>query len=230
MFKLKLTNKKTYGEVAQPNPIRWRILLRNGDNMTDQSGKFKCKDFFNDVLAYYHTKTSFNMYSFENNVEFNTEGLYVLLTEIEDNPRFIKNICDGINQRLQKELGVQLSLFEQKKGSIILLIPHALFKNTYLISLVTLLIRVCNNDITFSCWEDFFLEDSPLLTIETSILKDSKLFVKTQGFITPKAGEDCWFYATWGISSKTIDGKVSSNSGVIHNNGIASWYSATINS
>ena len=49
MFKIKNTHKITYSEVGQPNPLRWRIMLRRKDTLHSQSGLIKCKDFFNDV-------------------------------------------------------------------------------------------------------------------------------------------------------------------------------------
>ena len=51
MFKLTLTHNNKYSEIPQPNPMRWRIMLRDKKELISQSGLIRCRDFFNDLVA-----------------------------------------------------------------------------------------------------------------------------------------------------------------------------------
>jgi len=41
-----------YAEMPQPNPLSWRIMHKRGDTLVSQSCPIRCKDFFNDVVAW----------------------------------------------------------------------------------------------------------------------------------------------------------------------------------
>ena len=45
----------SYSEVPQTNVLRWTVLFNQGDGVfKPQTKEFKCKDFFNELVAKYH--------------------------------------------------------------------------------------------------------------------------------------------------------------------------------
>src|SRR5215217_7220298 len=70
-------------EVGQTNPLRWVVLHRTDEEtFVAQTTGFKCKDYFNDLVAKYHGH-ELSIYGFSTaKVEVNEEGLYVQLKNI----------------------------------------------------------------------------------------------------------------------------------------------------
>lgn len=219
MFSFNITHNQTYGEVPQANPLRWRIMLREKRVLHSQSSLIKCKDFFNDVVAWKNAQKEFKIYSFDNKVKFNRAGLYLLLTGISSVRKFKKNI-EVLNQRIQQDLGTKLSIYSVKRGSVVLHIPNGLWTSTYRISLVTMLIRVCNYDVLFTDWDSFFAPESPLNTIEVAFKAEAKGLTQQQGFKEPKKAAGCWYFASHGYTSASDKDILPS---VVHNNGAQSW-------
>ena len=220
MFKTKITHKTSYSEVPQPNPLRWRIMYRDKDILTSQSGLIKCKDFFNDMVAYQNAKLKFHIYGFKNDVKFNRYGVYLLLTGIADRDKFFANL-DVLNARIEQDLGTKVSYYKASRGKnrAIVHIPKPLWKSTYYISLVTMMIRLCNYNYSYQKWEDFFNKDAPINTVDTAFNDKAKALTKEQGFALPQA-KDYWFFARFGFNSGS--NKPMSNS-IIHNNGCSDW-------
>ena len=220
MFKTKITHKNTYSEINQPNPLRWRIMHREKDTLTSQSGLIKCKDFFNDVVAYKNAEHKFSIYGFKNEIKFNRYGVYFLLIKIADRDKFFANL-DVLNQRLQQDLDTKVSYYKAARGKdrAIIHIPNPLWKSTYYISLVTMLIRLCNYNYEYKEWEDFFKPDAPMNTVDGAFNDKAKALTKTHGFALPQA-KDYWYYARYGFTSQSNKPLSSS---VIHNNGCSDW-------
>lgn len=223
MFKLNITHKNTYSEMGQPNPMRWRLMFHEENTLSSQSGLIACKDFFNDVVAWKHIKQAFNIYRFDNQVNFNEEGMYLLLTKIADETRFVKSIENAINPQLMEDLGVEITCYQQGKGQVVILLPHELWKSTYHISVVSMMIRLCNYDVSYTCWEDFFKEDMPINTIENAFSTEAKKFVKAYGFYLPAKFQGYWYFARNGFTSKSNKDIIPT---IIHNNGATSWTEA----
>jgi len=222
MFKLDITHNTKYGEVAQVNPLRWRIMHRDKKTLTSQSGLIKCRDFFNDVVAWKQAQYKFGIYSFQNDVKFNKAGLYFHLTNIDQITRFKKNIA-VLNKRLLEDCNTKLSVYTQGSKQVVLHIPNALWESTYQISAVSMLIRVANYKYEFTDWDSIFSDESPLCTIETSFSADAKALVKAQGFKVPEKATGCWYYDINGFNSKS---KTEFYNSIIHNNGCSRWAAA----
>lgn len=222
MFKCNITHTNKYAEMHQPNPLKWRLMLRDPANNTlsSQSGLIICKDFFNDVVAWKHTQTAFRIYNFDNQVKFNDEGMYIILSNIADKKKFTRNIIRAINPRLIKDLGTMIEVYQQGRGRVVLLLPHQLWESTYHISLVSMLIRLCNYDQTYDCWDDFFLPEAPINTIEHAFTPEAKRFTQEHGFSLPEEVKDCWYFSRWGYTSK---GDKGIDSSIVHNNGASDW-------
>lgn len=223
MFKLAFPVNTSYCEIPQTNPLRWRIMFREGDTLTSQSGLIKCKDFFNDVVAWNKAQAVFSIYNFNNKVKFNEEGLYFHLTNIADNKRFIQNIEKAINPKLVEGSGLAITCYDQAPGEVVICIPMAAWESTYIISLLTMLIRVCNYAPAFEDWNSLFAKDSPLCSVETAFSPETLKFTQEHGFVLPDAFKGEWYYSTSGYcatSGKAI------RSGIIHNNGANGWVGA----
>ena len=219
MLELKLTHKNTYAEIGQANPMRWRLLHKRKGVFYSQSGLIKCKDFFNDVVAWKRAKQKFSIYSFSNKVKFNRDGMYFHLTSISNDLLFKHNL-DVLNTRIKEDLGVEISYFKHTDTSAVICIPHKLWKNTYYISLVSMMIRLCNYDKQYETWGDFFDEKAPLCTIETAFSKKTREYTKENGFKIPANLRKFWFWAGKDYHSGN---QVKPMGSVIHNNGVNNW-------
>lgn len=219
MYKLKITHKNKYAEIDQANPLRWRIMHKRGDTLYSQSGLIKCKDFFNDVVAWKQAKQKFSIYQFSNQIKFNREGVYFHLTEIANVDRFIHN-GHVLNVRLYQDLKTKIAYIKQDDNSVIIVVPHKLWRNTYYISLATMMIRLCNYDKQYETWEDFFDKTAPLCTIETAFSKSTKEYTLKNGFKIPTKLRKLWF---WAGNAYHAGNQAKPMGSVIHNNGVNNW-------
>lgn len=210
---IKTTEHFDYSEVSQINPIRWEICYFNGTSMKVQTGKFKCKDFFNDVVAKYHG-TYFRIYGFDNEkLKLNDEGVYVRVTGIVNFAQFAENIELVINSVVEDKITVKKYY---RKGAL-LFIPRWFFENTYKISLVTLLIRLCNYGVVYNSLEEAI--NSVELDCEGTITSGAKEYVRTRLFNVPDEYKKYWWYMSPVSNSDNPVGSV----GWIHNNGVQGW-------
>lgn len=219
MFKITLNTHPTYGEIGQPNPMRWRIMYRNKNTLESQSNLIKCKDFFNDVVAYKQADKQFKMYNFDNKVKFNRFGLYMHLTEIGKVDLFLSNLA-VLNERLEQDLDTRVKAFKQGKKQVVIHIPNKLWKNTWYISLVTMLIRCCNYDKAYEKWDDFFAADAPMNTAENAFTPAAKTNAQKIGFKLPAKYTKFWW---WSGDVYNSSNKDAFNPSSIHNNGVSAW-------
>jgi hypothetical protein len=222
-IKIKDEHKSTtcYTESAQANPLRWQIMSREKDVLTSQASVMKCKDYFNDLVALRHGHT-FTVYGFKNDtVTFNKWGLYILLTGIAKPDLFIENVNNSINTRMKEDLGTSIRCWKQPDNSVVIRIPNKVWENTYAVSLVTMMLRVCNNNIELNSWDDLYGDASPLNTVERSFTAGAKTLTKKVGF---KAPIDTWYH--YNTQYNGINGWTAGIGGMtIHNNGCSSWAS-----
>lgn len=221
MFDIKILKKHRgqYAEIDQANPLRWRIMHRKEDVLTSQSCLIKCKDFFNDVVAWKKAKKAFVIYGFKNKIKFNRDGLYIHLTEISDIDVFLENLL-VVNDRLTQDLKTEMCWYIQEDNSVVVLIPHKIMSNTYYISLLSMLIRLCNYKITYPNWDSIFAKDAPLNTAEEAFTADAKAFTKKNGFKLLTKYRKLWYNSTNGWNSASNKDLLGT---VIHNNGVCDW-------
>lgn len=221
MFEIKILKKHNaqYNEIPQPNPLRWRIMYRKGDVLTSQSCLIKCKDFFNDVVAWKKAKKAFVIYNFKNNVKFNREGLYLHLTEVGEMDTFVNNLY-RVNQRIFDDLKVILRYTVMDDHSIVVIIPNKLWNNTYYISLVSMMIRLCNYNVKYDNWSSFFDDNAPINTAEEAFTDAAKAFTQKNGFKLLTKYHKLWYNSTDGWNSASGKELIGS---IIHNNGVCDW-------
>lgn len=219
-FKFKLTNDKTYNEVGQVNPIRWKTLYREDDiTFTDQSGWIKCKDFFNDTVAFFKVGSKFSIYGYQNDIKKNEEGVYFLLKEIQDMDSFLSGI-NVLNVRLFSDLKCELAYWPQEKGQCLLLLPTPVWDSTYVLSLVTMLVRCCNYGYKYEKWDDFYHSQAPMNTVERAFTPTAKQCSQQWGFLVPKEYRKYWWYFNKEHNSEKRPDVTGS---AIHNNGVCQW-------
>ena len=145
----------SYGlsEAHQNNPLRWTLLIREGEVFTTQSCAFRCKDYFNDMVAGY-LGIFFSIYGFNNQkYTHQEEGVYVLLTCLYNKENFLANL-GSINKKAVSQGFPAVEVFDvEYKNSVVVLLPRAYFESTYYISLLSYLIRIGNNSIQFDSYE-----------------------------------------------------------------------------
>lgn len=221
MFEINILKKHKgqYAEIDQPNPLRWRIMHRSKDVLTSQSCLIKCKDFFNDVVAWKKAKKAFVIYSFKNNIKFNKGGVYLHLTEIDNRDLFLKNL-NIVDTRLEQDLGVSLTLWNDTPTSIVVLIPQKIFNSTYYISLLSMMIRLCNYNTEYTTWDSIFDENAPLNTVEEAFNDNAKAFTQKNGFKLLTKYRKLWYNSTNGWDSASGKDLIGS---IIHNNGVCDW-------
>ena len=202
-----------YSEMPQNNPLRFTILFKNEDGTFDtQSSEFKCKDFFNEVVAAYHGQP-LGAYSFETKgMKLQDEGVWVLLTHIIKMDSFVQNI-GSINRLAAGDGMPAVSLLHAADGACVALLPRSYFDNTYLISFLSYLIRVANTedinpDPTWKTHSTLEI-DCPFRNVFHKVM--------ARGFKSPDIKS--FYYA-----GKKHDHKQKlTSSYIVHNNGVASW-------
>jgi len=207
-----------YAEMPQPNPLSWRIMHKRGETLVSQSCPIRCKDFFNDVVAWKQAKHAFSIYSFDNRVKFNKDGLHVLLTNIADMGKFMYNFA-VVAVKLDEDLGVDIQTYDVPEG-VVIIIPNKVLKSTYYTSLLTMAIRCCNYDVKYESWGDLFADGAPMNTVENAFDNDAKTFTKQHGFKLLPKYRKLWYNSTHGYNSASGHDLVAS---IIHNNGVVSW-------
>lgn len=203
-----------YAEVEQNNPLRWVVLYQEQDGtLVPQTGLIKCKDFFNDLVGKYYN-TSGSIYGFDTkSIKVNEDGVWFLLTNVHVN--FQKNVNEFLMPLLDnfEEEIICVSRYE----GVLLFIPRCIFSNTYYVSLVTYLIRVCSMSVLHKSLKDVFsLKEEPSI-------KDTYGHITKWGFTLPEELTKYWFYAGPTLNSETHPDIAHNQISVLHNNGIMGW-------
>lgn len=205
-------------ESEQTNPLRLEILFREGDTFTPQTALFKCKDYFNDVVAAYHGFFGI-VYGLNNaNLKLNEDGVWVKLYNINNqNNVFVDNIEAVLQVELAESLDVFIQLEELDPTTFLLFLPRKMFDNTWTISLATYLIRLCNYGMNYTSLDDLMSK-----THQFHEMNHFTPFVRKHKFNIPEGLKPYWFYCGEQYNSEKVK-----NISLVHNNGIAniSFYS-----
>lgn len=206
---------KAYGEVPQANPIRYALYhLDEKENWSAMSAWFKCRDFFNDLVAVYN-KQKWTIHGFDfHNVKLNSYGVWVRLKALKAG--FVHNV--SLLKPQLDEIGVELNVvpFEDDPTQALTLLPRKLFENTFLISKVTLMLRMCNVDKEFDTWEKLCENSTERIYV------DAKKEFHKRGLILPEKFQTYWYYSHKNVNSSDK----SHYAGVVHDCGFVQWENA----
>ncbi len=222
MFKITNLDKANghYSEEHQPNPLRWLILNRVGpEEFTAQGHWLKCKDFFNDYVYSYNTRKGISIYSFNAGVmDIPPKGEPVFMALKAFTPHFQHNM-KVMNEWLQRQQMPPIPLDVQDNLALIVFDPIYL-KNTYNISLISLMIRLMSDPVKFDTFEEalkykgFYAKDQQKWD---QVVKKG-IFFK----IPSKFDKYLWYYQE-NSNSEKIDHSYYGLSGLVHNCGVLSW-------
>jgi len=221
MPKFILNNTSTYSEIFQTNPIRWKTLYKNPDgSFVDQSGWFKCKDFFNDNVAWFQGKRSFSIYRYVNDVLKNDEGFYILVKHLKDFKQFQQNML-VVNEQLVKDKLDTVEVWStDEEDQALLLFPNSVLTSTYIISLLTMCIRVCNYGVLYTKWDDLWAAGNPARELDGAFDDKAYKLVDKWKFRMPTKYKKYWYYSGSSFNSMS---KPDISPSIIHDNGVVSW-------
>lgn len=141
-------------ENSQENPIRWAMCKEvSPDVLVNTTPIFKCRDYFNDFVAKKHLKKLFEVYGMYSDwASFDEQGgAYVLVANLK--PKFLENLDNFVNVLLKKNWGFVIKVDDVKieparavVKAKLLYFPNEVFTSNYRVSLITLLIRMANQD------------------------------------------------------------------------------------
>lgn len=215
----------TLNEAHQSNQIRWRILKRESDSVAKaQTTFFKCKDYFNDVVAAYRG-CFFSAYGFDNkSLDLTDDQLLVQVKYLYNKDNYISTISDVINKKLEED-GLPHLFYEDVEGeedSLILFFDRKLFDNTYTISFLTYLLRIANAEKRYAIYES--------LTTNENSKKDRPFHHHYDKIINGSFQSPLKQPFWWWSSAEYNNEKTPQLTGTtIHNNGCYSWMVGVVN-
>jgi len=208
-----------YIENGQPNPIQWYILKETEDGFINQTDAFKCKDFLNDVVYYLNTKQSFSIYEFDTSIlkDISLEKpLPLYLTNLC--PKFIDNINKVVNPWFKENGWPQLDVHKVEETTAILFLDPFYLKNTYNVSLVTLIVRLCNYQ-PFNSFKELKAYKYPY---QDQALWDTALDNNIYFNLPDKVKEYIWYQGD-GYNNKKMVHTDYRTTSYVHNCGFVAW-------
>lgn len=207
----------SYNEIPQANKMRWQLYKQTKPNHYEAvTGQFKCKDFFNDVVAAYQTGEPITVYRFEAkpNMVVPGEPAAVMLYNME---KFFLDNWNNFGNPWLKSQGIpQIKIEFCDEDTGIAWLPPSYFENTFDISAVTLLIRALNYFKVEKSIEELKGklkgDDNKLIHI---LLDKTPVVKRKKGYI--------WYYQQGDKGYKKGDKKEYTFSSMTHNCGISAW-------
>lgn len=148
-MKFTYNSKGAYSEIGQPNSIRWAILSGTPeDGFVNESSWLKCKDFFNDYVVAYNGGKRFSIYCFSTEkMTIPAKGVPVYMA--------VKDVCPSFEHNIKiLNLPQSIEMYECEHV-FILKLDELYFRSTYNISLLSLMIRLCNIEHKFKDYTEF---------------------------------------------------------------------------
>jgi hypothetical protein len=217
MSKFTYTPKGLYSEIGQPNPIRWCLLSGTPETgFVNESSWLKCKDFFNDYVVAYNGGQRFGIYGFSTEkmvIPAKGEPVYMAVKDLTQ--AFLPNL-NVLNGGLPNPVEV----LKTDDGTVVLKLPSFYLESTYNISLISLMIRLCNIAHTFSNYEEY-------VNYKQHASQDQNLWntVVSKGvfFNLPEELQGYVWYAGEEYNDKKFKGAVYQMSSLVHNGGVIAW-------
>lgn len=219
-MKVVFKHRASYAEEHQDNPLLWMILSKKGEDLHQESGWLKCKDFFNDLAYTIQTGKNFTIYGFNAgtmNPPKKDEPVYMLIKGIQS--AFFHNLS-VVNSWLSDKKLPEIYTLNQEDQAEIQFDPFY-FKNTYNISLISLMLRVINCTRVFSSFEEI-CKAIHLPAGTGDRWKWDAVVKKGVFFNLPEKLKDYVWYCGPERNSKK-PGPEYSLSNLVHNNGVIDW-------
>lgn len=215
-----------YSEIPQPNPLRWYIVVPKGESSYENvSGEIKCKDFFNDLAYTIQTGDSFSIYSFEAGKYSPPKKDKPVYLAVKFTTAYFEHNMKVLNKWLEKDQGFQaVGCEKSQEGLYLLTIPSTYWTKTYYTSLITLVIRLMNQDQLFSSFDEV-IKKTNFAVQDQNLWKQvvaKKWFFKD----LPKNLSKYIYYAGSVYNSETPPAGYALSQ-TVHNNGVIGWMNAS---
>lgn len=215
-----------YSEIPQPNPLRWYIVVPKGAATYENvSGELKCKDFFNDLAFTIQTGKDFTIYGFNaGNYSPPKKDQPVYLAVKNTTPYFESNM-KVLNKWLEKDQGFPAVWCEKsQEGLYLLTIPPIYWTKTYYTSLITLVIRLMNQEEAFSSFDEV-IKKTTFAVQDQNLWKQvvaKKWFFKD---LPTKLNKYMYYAGSAYNSEKGVQDYAIPQ--LVHNNGVIGWMTAS---
>lgn len=216
-MQFKYTKEYDYSEIGQHNPLRFIVLSKEGDFYTNDTGWFRCKDFFNDLVFTRQTGNAIRIYGFDTKFAVGMDNTQPLLVGLKKLTQTFQYNVMALNWFLSETKRPIIRFAEScTPMEAVIEIPPYYLENTYRISLLTLLLR-CLNVERINNWTEFLLyphnyQDKAMLdqVIKKNIWFKARKLIKTH----------VWHSSPQYNSNM---GEVYGVDHMIHSNGVISW-------
>lgn len=231
-----LNRESNLTQTGQRNPLRWICLKHlEEETFTHTTPWFRCKDYFNDAVVWFHQKQKFSIYGMSSDsFHFNEDGsMYVGVSHIV--PQFESNLA--LLDKIEAGMGCKVTvvgkttevlsadihngLHTDSDGVTVLHLSKECFLSTFRISMVTWLIRMANVETTYTTYTDVFKDEGQMQYVAnfTSHVKP-----KLPNLEFDKLDEKgCLWYYSSAANSKTTPKVTSYEAGTVHNAGANQW-------
>lgn len=221
-MKITFVHKPTYAEEGQPNPLRWCLLSGTPEKgFTNESSWLRCKDFFNDYVVAYNGGKRFGIYGFSTeamNIPHKGMPVYIALDSLS---KSFEHNLSRFNYWLNQVHTPALPIIQIIKATnIVLEFNPFYFKNTYNISLVSLIVRLLNAENEFSSFEEV-IKHKGFATKDQQ--KWDAVVNANRFFKIPEALEKYVWYCGPDNNSEKQNSAAYSYASLVHNNGVLSW-------
>ena len=215
-----------YSEIPQPNPLRWYIVVPKGAATYENvSGEVKCKDFFNDLAYTIQTGRHFSIYGFNAGQYFPPTKDKPVYLAVKNTTQFFEANMKVLNQWLEEDQKFPtIGCEKSQEGLYLLTIPPIYWTKTYYTSLITLVIRLMNQEEAFSSFDEvikkttFAVQDQNLwkqVVAKKWFFKDLPAKLSKYIYYAGSA-----YNSEQGVSDYAL-------SQTVHNNGVIGWMNAS---
>lgn len=206
MAKYKQYREMSYTEIPQISPIRWEICAydKETDTYIAQTGRFKCRDFFNDIVAKYHGFSD-RIYGFDTSHLDVSSGFSIRVSYIPNLDQFLTNVDTVLNTDAPRGAELKISICEgDSEGACVVDVPVFFLKNTYRLSRLTYLLRICAYDVELPSLNWTLTNKySPAICLDTQKLSENRAKkLLHYGWDLPKLAEEFWYYYNSRFNSK----------------------------
>jgi len=217
MFNFGESLKQTYNQILQPNPIEWEVLWQDEMGVLQpQTARFKCRDFFNDIVAMHHGHNGGNIYGMDVTTIKRNEGfIFVRLFNLKSS--FYDQLKLFLDPYLEQQKQTPLEVHPLSKTCAVIKFQGTHLESTYNISFLTFLIRLCNYGNVFSSLEESVVK-YPQMWADERVPLPSKYadWAVRVGFNVPEDMQGSWFYYN---EKATTKGGYKPMLSVVHNTG-----------
>jgi hypothetical protein len=145
-------------------------------------------------VAFFKAGSVFSIYGYQNDIKKNDEGVYFLLKFVKDKPTFFHNL-EVVNTQLFDDLDCIITSEDHTDDEVVICIPLELWESTYRISMITMVVRLCNYGVKYVDWADMWNTHAPAHQIEHAFTTEAKQNAASLGFKVPKGFEKYWYYS-----------------------------------